>query len=226
MGSIGRNRSALTAGWLMIAIGFLMLLCGGCVAACGVVLPNADLPPDQKANLPKVEAEFHGSLTVVCAAMGIIIGSVGLYHIITGFFVRKGQRGALYTAIVSSFLTLGWCGINTLGAVLGGATDALAGVLLMTLIGGAFVVLLGLLFQALREPASAIAAAQYQAQYWQSLQQQRAFSQPGMVLPPPMNPAAIPAGPPEPPFPEPMGWAYGAQTLALPPPPPSGAAGG
>jgi uncharacterized membrane protein len=206
----------------MIGIGFLMLVGGGCFVACGFLLPTAQLPPEQAQNLHKIESEFHGSFTAIFATMGVIFAAIGIYHIVAGFFVRKGWRGAIFTAIVSSFLAIGWCLVNTLGEVTTGAANAAAAVCFMIVIGVLFAWLLVWLFQALRGVGSAAEVAQYHAQYWQSLHNQQAYAQAGgmPVPPPPPSGVLAPPPPPQPPSPEPTGWAYGSQTPPPPPPPP------
>jgi hypothetical protein len=209
---------ASRAGWLAMAIGVLLILAGGCFAACGFLLPYAQLSAEQEQNLKQLEAQFHGSLTTIFIAIGCVVAVAGIYHIVIGFFVRRGNRSAIYSTIVTSFLLMGWCVLNTLGGLVMGAPNAAAGVCFLVVIGALFVWLIRWLFQALRSSTSTAAMAQYQAQYWQSLQQQQAFAQPPApgVPPPPAVPFAPPP-PPQPPSPEPTGWAYGAQT---PPPPP------
>jgi succinate dehydrogenase hydrophobic anchor subunit len=196
----------------MVAIGSFMLLGGGCFAACGFILPGAQLPPEQAEQLQKIEAQFHGNFTAIFVAVGIIFAANGIYHIVMGFIVRRGARGAIYAAIVSSFLALGWFAINTLGAAATGSADMASGLCFMIAVGSIFVWLLVWLFAALRGTTSPAAVAQYQAQYWQSLQNQQSFG-------PPVPPPNV-LTPPPPPSPDPKGWAYENQVPPPPSPPP------
>jgi hypothetical protein len=206
----------------MFAVGLLLMLGGGCFAACGFLLPGVQLPPDQAQNFQQLEKQFHGKFTIVFVAIGGVIILFGIYHIVMSFFVRRAKRGAIYATIATSFLAIGWCTLNTLGGLVMGAANALAGVCFLVVIGAIFVWQLLWLFQALRGSSSAAAAAQYQAQYWQMLQQQQAYGQPtGLSAPPPPTTTLGPPPPPQPPSPDPAGWAYGPQTppSASPPAP-------
>jgi uncharacterized membrane protein (DUF2068 family) len=204
----------------MMAIGLLMLLGGGCFLACGFVLNAAQLTPDQMAKVHQLELQFHASTKEIFATMGIVVAVAGIYHVGVGFFVRRAMRWAIYTAIVTTIGALGLFGLDIMGGVAFGGADAIAGICVLVVIGSIFIWLFLWLFSALRGlSASGAAAAQYQAQYWQMLQQQQAYAQqPGMPVPPPPG-AFGPPPPPQPPSPEPTGWAYGQQTP--PPPPPS-----
>jgi hypothetical protein len=207
----------------MVAIGILMFLGGGLVAALGFLMPESQLPPDQVEKLHQLETQLHASLATVCITAGCVFAVAGVYHMVMGLLVRKGRRGPIYTAVVTSFLVIGWCVVNSISSVNFAGASAAPGVCLLVIIGAVFVWLLLWLFQALRGSSSSAAAAQYQAQYWQMLQQQQAYGQQqGMAIPPPPTGVLAPPPPPQPPSPEPSGWAYGSQS---PPPPPPAAAG-
>jgi hypothetical protein len=206
----------------MLGIGILMLVFGALFVTFAFLMPTAQLQPDQAQKLHQLEAQLHMSLSTVFITAGSVLAGAGLYHVVMSFFVRRGGRPAIYTTIVSSFLVIGWCVLSALNGLMSGAGDAGAGVCFLAVIGAIFIWLVLWLFQALRGTGSSAAAARYQAQYWQMLQQHTAYAQqPGMgVPPPPMSPPAPPP-PPQPPAPEPPGWAYGSQTPPPSPPPPS-----
>ena len=202
----------------MAAIGVLLLLGGGLFIACGFIMPYAQLTPEQSAKYHELEKELPGSVTAVFITVGSAIALSGIYHLVLGYFVRRGKRGAIYTAIVTSMIAIGFCLLYTLGGIMMGGSDAIAGMCFLVLIGALFVWLIVWLFQALRGASPVAAAAQVQAQYWQMLQQQQGYAQmPGAGPPPPPMGFLAPPPPPEPPSPEPTGWAYGPQT---PPPGP------
>ena len=204
----------------MLAIGIFQILTGVLFIAAGYFMPVNQLQPEQVQKLHQLETQLHASMTMVLVIAGCVVATMGLYHVVMSFLVARRLRGAIYTVIVTSFLVLGWCAISALGQILtGDVADAVAGSCFLFIISGLFVWQIVWLFQALRSSTSTAAMAQYQAQYWQSLQQQQTFAQPPApgVPPPPANVPFAPPPPPQPPSPEPTGWAYGAQT---PPPPP------
>jgi MFS family permease len=213
----GWSRPAARAGWLMAGIGVLLLLGAGLFIACAFIMPYAQLTPEQAAKFRELEKQLPVSMTAFFVAVGSAIGLAGIYHLILGFFVRRGKRGAIYTGIVTSVIAIGFCALYMLAGILMGGADAIGGMCFLVVIGTLFVWLITWLIQALRGGGAIGAAAQAQAQYWQMMQQQQGYVQ---VPPPPMGILTAPPPPPEPPSPEPTGWAYGAQT---PPPAPPGA---
>jgi len=217
-----RSRPAVRASWLMLAIGVFQILTGALFVAAGYLMPVDQLQPEQAQRLHQLEAQLHASMTTVLVIAGGVVAVMGIYHIAMSFFVARRSRGAIYTTLVNSFLVIGWCAISALGQLLSGdVADAVAGSCFLFMIAGLFVWLIVWLFQALRSSTSTAAMAQYQAQYWQSLQQQQAFAQPPAPgVPPPGGVPFEPPPPPQPPSPEPTGWAYGPQTP--PPAPPAG----
>jgi hypothetical protein len=206
----------------MAGIGILLLLGAGLFIACGFIMPYAQLTPEQMAKYHELEKELPGSVTAVFLTVGTAIALAGIYHLILGYFVRRGRRGAIYTAIVTSMIAIGFCLLYTMGIIMMGGADAIGGLCFLVVIGALFVWLIMWLFQALRGAGSIAVAAQMQAQYWQMRQQQQGYAQvPGAVPPPPPvlipPPPGVLAPPPEPPSPEPTGWAYAAQTPPAPP---------
>jgi hypothetical protein len=205
----------------MFAIGILMILGGALLAACGFLVPPSEvikqLPPDQSEMRHQIEAQLPGQFTATMVVAGSLAAAAGVYHILLSVFVRRGGRRAIYSGITTSVLAIGLGALNALSGLSLGAAPAIFGSCFFCVIAGLFVWLIVWLFQALRNSTSTAAMAQYQAQYWQSLQQQQAFARPPAPgVPPPATIPFAPPPPPQPPSPEPTGWAYGAQTQ--PPP--------
>jgi hypothetical protein len=214
----------------MIAIGILILLGGGLLVAGAFFITASQLPPDEAAKVQQLEKQFPGLLRAAYLMMGGVAILAAIYHMAVGFLVRRGKRGAIYTAIATSFLALLFCAGYTLMGIVVAGSDAAGGVCFLVFVVALFIWLLFWLFDALRDGPSPAAIAQYQAQYWKMQQQHQAYvSQPragppppaGADAPPPPLSVFAPPAPPQPPSPEPTGWTYAAQTP--PPPPPSGA---
>ena len=193
---------AQRAGLLMFILGGLLVACGVCGAAMGLLVDWPQMIAEQPAAWSQPGLPSPDLLRPIFAVLGIVSAFVGLLLIGLGVFVR---RGALVAVILSIVLT----GISLLlvvlalvaGAFTQGPREALLGMCVWIVP----VVMLGLLLtwlvQSTRSSSQLKALqAQYQQQYWQYQQQYQAFNQPGQIPPPPPPPPAPPQ-PPAPPGP-------------------------
>jgi hypothetical protein len=186
---------------LMFVLGGLLLLMGGCAAAFFSL-------PDLEERMARQGSALPPGITfddMRRGAMvgGAILGTVGVLQIVLGVFVRRASRAATVSAIVLTFLVLGWFLLNLLSAfVVGGGQQAVIGACFMLVPLGLTVWQLTWLFQA-NGAAGRHAAWQAQAQYYQSYapqagypsQQPQIWGQPQAWGPPP--PGQWPPPPPQ-----------------------------
>ncbi len=201
---------AKRAGWLMLGLGIVILLFGGCFFGFAF-LPFDQLPADQQQNFHQIESQLHMPVKTFFEIAGVLVMVVGLAHFILSFFVRGGGKGSIITAMILTGLVIGWIGLNTVFGILSGAPNAIAGACVMLIVLLVFGWQFAWLLQAVRDKKDPAALAQYQAQYWQYQQQQQMYQQPyppGYGYPPPPPGGQGGAG---------GTWAYGS-----PPPPPPG----
>jgi hypothetical protein len=191
---------------LMIVLGILMLLLGGCMGIVGAMLPTIldKMPPEQVRVMQDLEANTHLSATALFVGLAIFLGVIALMYIVVGVFVRRGGLGSVITGIVLTVLTVLYLLLNAIGSLAQGPGGTL-GVCFSLLLLGLFGWLLVLLIQATRS-ASRMRnlQAQYQTQYMQYQQMMQQYGQPpgygyGYPAPPPpqapMPPSSMPPGP-------------------------------
>jgi hypothetical protein len=200
---------ARRAMWLMLILGIITVLFGGCFSLVGAMWQELvkQMPPESQAQFDRLEQQLQGvhAQTYLLVA-GIATLVVGLLHVALSFFVRRGSM----TPIVLGILL---CGGMLLLFALAAIGNAVSGQLPGICFGVVGLALWGLLLAWLIHAASRSGqiaamrgygvqqyAAQY-AQYQQSQQQQ----QPGYSFPPPpppqhqSTPGALGWPPPPPP---------------------------
>lgn len=219
-GSATGNPAAKRASILMIVLGVLMLLMGGCFAGLGKVLRQIDIPAEQKAQFEQLQAQLPPgmSLETVFLIYGIAILVVAVVYVVLGILVRGGGRAWAITSIVLTTLIVLFLAINAVASVIGPVGNA-GGLCVAIVPLGLFVLLLVWLAQAMKagpalSPADA-AMRQYQMQMWYYQQQQQAYQQQQMPYPQPPPGAGAIAFPPPPQ--QSAGYGYGQPQQ--PPPP-------
>jgi hypothetical protein len=201
------NGPARQAGILMIILGALLLLMGGCVAGVGASLSKFidKMPPEQVRMLQEFENSTHISAGKIFVGLGIFLIIVSILYMLLGIFVRGGGLGWTITSIVLTVLTILYLILNVIGSLFqgpGGFAGLCFGFLLLGLFGWLFV----LLIQAARWGGKVrMGQSQYQQQmmlYQQAMQQ---YQQPGYGYgygyPPPPAPPAPPPAPQDQPKP-------------------------
>lgn len=218
---------ARRASVLMFVLGGLGLMCGAFITFGGLVLtPEMIAQSPNSAQFHEFETQFSGiSIRAAVIAMGILFLLPSILYAIMGFFVRSGKMASVVLSLVLTGITVLLSLFGLLSVVIGATQNpaSLPGGLCMTGIPLVLcITLLVSLIQALRAaPAIGAMQQQFQAQYWQSMQQQQAaqlgygYGMPpgyGYGAPPPSQPPA----PPAPPGQAPVDY----QAPLMPPPPP------
>ena len=113
---------ARRAGTLMMVIGSLVLICGFCIGVVGLawdqLMQMAAADPKQQVAVAQIQALYGANAQSQFLYAGAATVIVGLIYMILGFFVRRGGKGATYTAMVLAILALLWLGLDILGVVL------------------------------------------------------------------------------------------------------------
>lgn len=196
------------AGILMIVVGVLALLAGGCLVAAFNSVPLEQVLAQQGMTLPP--GATVEQLRREVTGWGTAVGVVGILFVVLAFFVRRGSRGPSVAATVLTGLSIGVCLLNVVSAlIVGRGGQAVQAVCLMIVPIGLLVFQFAWLIQSMR---AAHAVRQWQVQS-------------GGYPPSPYYPQTQPGGwppvgawPGQPPQPPPYGWP-GQQPP--PPPPPS-----
>ncbi len=216
---LGPARRASVLMFVLCGIG---LLCGGFMTLFGVIMtPQMIAQAPNSAQLHEVESQLGGiSLQTMMLVAGIICIIPSILYGVMGFLVRGGRTGSVVVSIVLTALTLVLIFIQVLGGIAKGGDPASLGAALcmMGIPLVLCIVLLVTLVKALRAAPSVDAMQQqFQAQYWQSMQQQQAAQLGyGYGMPPGYGYAAPPTQPPAPPGQGPVDY----QAPLMPPPPP------
>ena len=216
---------ARRASVLMFVLCGLGLLCGAFITFAGVIMtPEMIAQSPNSADFQEFERQFSGiSIRAVMIAMGVFCRLPSILYGIMGFFVRSGKMAPVVLSMVLTgiMVLLGLFGL--LSVLVSGARNPAAlpgGICMVGIPLVLSIVLLVTLIQALRAaPTVAAAQQQFQAQYWQSMQQQQAaqlgygYGMPqsgyGYGAPPPTQPPAPPGQAP-----------VDYQAPLMPPPPP------
>lgn len=213
---------ARRASILMFIFGGLALLCG-----LGMTLLGAVLTPQMMSQFPNagelhaMESQLGMPMRLLLIVWGLFVLVPAILYIVLGFFVRRG-------GLVSCVLGLVLAGGTSLVALLQiiglvsqrGDPVALAFGACMVLFSLVLCVLLLMwLIQAVRAaPAAAAMRNQFNAQYWQSYQQQQQYAQGGYGYGPGAGGYQAPAGAPVP-MPQQMYQApYPSSAPQAPPP--------
>jgi len=214
---------ARRASVLMFVLGGLGLMCGAFITFGGLVLtPEMIAQSPNSAQFHEFETQFSGiSIRAAVIAMGILFLLPSILYGIMGFFVRSGKMASVVLSLVLTGITILLALFGLLSVVVSAAGNpaSLPGGLCMTGIPLVLcITLLVSLIQALRAaPAIGAMQQQFQAQYWQSMQQQQAAQLGyGYGMPPGYGYGAPPNQPPAPPGQAPVDY----QAPLMPPPPP------
>lgn len=200
---------ARRAGVLMIILGALAMTCGTCALGFSYT-PTDQLPAEQQEAFRQMEEQVGMSLMTYMRWAGAGLMVPGVAFVLIGVWVRRGTRAAIVTAMVAAGLAVLYFALGSVLMLVRGAGIQACFQLVLVAPFGLLIVWLA---QAWRY-AGALGASQsqYQAQYWQYLQQQQQYGQQypaGGYAPPPGQPPIAPGGSPLPPPPP-------------PPPPPEG----
>jgi hypothetical protein len=211
---------ARRAMWLMLILGILTVLFGGCFSLVGAMWPQVvkQMPPESQAQFDRMQQQLQGvGVQTYLLVMGVATLVIGLLHVALSFLVRRGTMVPVVMGILMCGAMLLLLGLLAIGnAVSGQLVGICFGVVGLALWG----LLLAWLIQAATRAgqvaaargygaagAGAYGAQQYAAQYGQYQQQQQ---QPplgyGFPPPPPPQQQQSPPGP-----------------SGYPPPPPPGA---
>ena len=190
------------AGLLMIILGVLGLLMGGCFGAVAGLVRREQMQPEVLRLVRDIEAKTQLSFKVLLVVMAVMVSVPSVLLIVLGLFVRKASRGAVVAGMVLVGIILLFLVRNFLGSLAmagGGGPQAMGGVCMAVVMLAMFGLLMGWLVQAARAvPMLRGAAAQYQSQYWQYMQGQGQYGQGyGGGPVPPTLPAQQPSGPPD-----------------------------
>ena len=207
---------ARRASILQIVLASIGLLCGGCALA-GSLVPRS---PEQ---MQQIQSMFPG-MPQQSQAEGVVGGALifafSITLLVLGLAMRRGTKGPIVASMVLTILGVGWILLNLfavlgLGMMSGAAGGAIIGVVACAavIVAGPLAWLIVWQVQALRA-TSALRnmQRQYEAQYWQYMQQRQAYGQgappygqgipPGQQPPPQQEPPQ--QQPPQPPLPPPM----------------------
>src|SRR5688572_14332897 len=167
---------ARRAGMLMYLIGGIVLLSGFCCIGMGQALPRLIAQQPEAfvglEQIPEATPEFMQRSLYIFSGV-VFAGGIGL--ILLGRFVRAGSKGAIITSIVISILAVLllviWLIATTPTLISPPGLHTFVGLCLLILPTALFILLLVLLFSAMRGVDRAMAAT-YAMQYWQYAQQQ------------------------------------------------------
>jgi hypothetical protein len=182
---------ARRAMWLMIILGVVVLLFGGCFTGLGSMWDQiiAQAPPESRAQLEQLQARSGGvSVRHIMLGFGIGLIVLALLHIVVGVIVGRGTMGAAITGLLLT-------GLMLIGALImaGGnlMTGNIVGVCMGVVCLALWILLLVWLIQAVSRAGQVAAAraGQYQGQYWQTQPQQPpGYGYPQAPQPPPPPP--------------------------------------
>lgn len=144
---------ARRASVMMIVIGTLSLLMGGCMGITAALLPQMQSMPELNTQLSQLESQSGVSITALLIVAASLFAAVAIVQIVLGFIVRRGSMVPAVISIVFTSLILIYCGINAIAALalqgqFGGACMSFAAAAL-------FVVQLVMLFQVCRNAGQA-----------------------------------------------------------------------
>lgn len=198
---------ARRASVLMFVLGGLGLMCGAFITFRGIIATPEMIAQGMNSDQLHVIDSTWGrnALRGITIAMGVFCLLPSILYAIMGYWVRSGKMASVVLSIVLTGFTSLLVLLGLLSVVVAGGGDpaALLGAFCMMGIPLVLcIMLLVWLIQAMRAaPAVAAQQQQFQAQYWQSMQQQQAAQLGyGYGMPP--------------------GYGYGAPSLAQPPAPP------
>jgi hypothetical protein len=218
---------AKRASILLYVLGGLALAGGLCCGVIGAMMPQ--LLQQQPQLMEEMQNASGGQMTpeIMQVALVVVAGVVlvaGVLQLVLGFFVRKGGKGAIITAMVIGVIAVLYLAFTVIRTVVVGAGAGngaqMAGNLTGALcVGGIPLLLYGLLLfwlgQALKNSGSVAGALAYQQQYWAYMQQYHAQQQQAYQQQYPQPPGG-PFPPPPPPGQGPV-----QQQGGYPPPPPA-----
>lgn len=174
---------ARRAGVLMFVLGGLGMACGVCLGISALITPIESMISASGMNVPELPPGMSiGQLmriAYVVMAVGLLIQSILM--IVLGVFVRRGSVGAIITSLVICVLVTLFLLINFIGPLMQLGHAPGTAIMSLTMIAVPLC-LYGLLIMWLlqaKRSADTVSAMrmQYQAQYWQYMQQQQMYQQ-------------------------------------------------
>ncbi len=162
------------AGILMVVLGVLALLMGGCFGAAAGLVRWERMQPDVVEMVREFESTTAISFRAAMAVLSVMMVVPAVLMIVLGFFVRKGSRGAVIAGVVLAGLGLLFSLWNMVGSMTMGGPQAMGGICMSLLMLAVLGLLMVWLVQALRA-VGPLREAQtaYQGQYWQYMQSQQ-----------------------------------------------------
>jgi hypothetical protein len=188
--------------WVVGAVGLLL---GGCMLLVSAVITPQMLAATGRAQqIEQMESQIGMSARSLYLILGVVFTSPALVIFVLAFFVRRGGRGAVSTALVFVGLLAAVVAIVLVQGVItvlmgGGPPEALVGVALYAVVLGVLAWQCKWLFQAL-QAAPEVAATREQMRALEMSSQERYRNEPP-AAPPMPNAFAygqLPQGPPPP----------------------------
>ena len=181
---------ARRASVMMFIVAALMLACGMCFGAVGLV-PLEGMEAEQREPLERIESELGMSIKTIAGVAAAMMLVPGLLMGAMGFFVRGGGIAAVVISLILSLLI----GVVLLLAAINGITNvmrdpsAAGGVCVIAIPLVLIVMSIVWLIQALRNaPRLSELQAGMQGAYWQSMQQRQQYGGDFWQPPPPPPP--------------------------------------
>jgi hypothetical protein len=169
---------------VMWVLGCMAILFGVCSGFMGFMFANVEqFPPESQQQVHIAEQQLQSKYPGVspAALLGVaafLTLGIGLTLVISGFFVRRGGRGAAIFGLWVAIPMIMYLVLNLLKGISGGGLEAGSAVVMMALPIALSAMLVRWLFQAARNAGRLQQLqSQYQAQYYQYQQQAAAYGQ-------------------------------------------------
>ncbi len=208
---------AKRAGILMIIVGSLGILCGGCASVVGVmfdqIMQNPQMPAQQRQVILQAQAQAGVNIGAVVIGMGVAIIIGSLVYLVMGIIVRRGRGFGVYGSMVLSIVCAILLAFGLLGTLLQLSqmqiADVAINLIILTTAMVSQAVIVAWLVQAARNIRRIREMQDYQ-NYYMYAQQQAAYQQnpygqgawpgyPQQPQPPQEQPPQYPNWPPQPP---------------------------
>lgn len=175
---------ARTAGWLLIALGVLLMIASSCVGAVLYGLPDSEFQniiAEMARQQPEIR-QYNLTPQMIRVVYGSIMGVVGVYGLILiplGLLVRKGTFLPIILALICIVIPLLFLGVMLIASLFSGL-QGLAG--FVCIAGLPLVLMIAAVIFLIRAATNVSKIAesqrQMQAMYQQQMQQYYAYQQP------------------------------------------------